>query len=172
MRRPGPTRTRLPSGWTVCADLTHSFCPACGKSTPPTAFGILACPGLMLSRRTRFRNALAAENAKPRRKAGKRLAAATVTASVTSLTPPLQLFQLEGPQRAASVASKPVLCSRLHISGRASIAAGGAAPSYIDHVVRPGYKRPRAHAVGRSEALHRLPCRLGTFRCQSMLISR
>ena len=105
-------------------------------------------PGACFRRRTRFRNALVVESAKGRRKGEKRLGSATSPVSVRSLTPPLQLFKLEGPQRAASVASKPVLYSRLHISGFASIAAGGEVPSYIDHVVRPGYKRPRAHAVG------------------------
>ena len=123
-------------------------------------------------RRKCLRNALAARSAKPRQKAGKRLGSATSSASVRSLTPPLQLFELEGPQPAASVTSKPENRSRLHVSGLASIAAGGAAPSDRDHVVRPGYKRPRVHAVGRSEALHRLPRRLGTFNYQSMLQSR
>ena len=51
----------------------------------------------------RFRNALAAGSAKPRRKAEKRLGSATVSVSVRSLTPPLQLFDLEGPQLPANV---------------------------------------------------------------------
>ena len=51
----------------------------------------------------RFRNALAAGSAKPRREAAKRLGSATFSASVRSLTPPLQLFELEGPQRPANV---------------------------------------------------------------------
>ena len=51
----------------------------------------------------RFRNALAAGSAKPRREAAKRLGPAISSASVTSLTPPLQLFDLEGPQRPANV---------------------------------------------------------------------
>ena len=120
-------------------------------------------------RRARLRNALAAESAKARRKAGKRLGAATFSVSVRSLTPPLQLFELEGPQRAAFVTSKPENRSRLHISGERCVPVGGEVPDCGDHVVRPGYKRPRAHAVARSEALHRLPRRLGTFRYQRML---
>ena len=128
--------------------------------------------GVCSRRRAHLRNALAAESAKARRKAGKRLGAATCCASVRSLTPPLQLFELEGPQRAAFVTSKPENRSRLHISRERLAPTGGEVPRCGDHVVRPGYKRPRAHAVGRSEALHRLPRRLGTFRYQSMLQSR
>ena len=129
----------------------------------------MACRGVCSRRRTRLRNALAARSAKPRRKAGKRLGAATFYVSVRSLTPPLQLFELEGPQRAAFVTSNPENRSRLHISGFAVIAAGGEVPSDRDHVVRPGYKRPHTHAAGRRKVLHRLARRFGTFVPQSML---
>eukprot|EP01045_Picozoa_sp_COSAG04_P004975 COSAG04_NODE_224_length_19624_cov_47.932855_10_plen_215_part_00 len=73
--------------------------------TPPCSLWKFACRGTCSRRRTLFRNALAARSAKPRRKAGKRLGAATSSVSVRSLTPPLQLFELEDPQRSAFVSS-------------------------------------------------------------------
>ena len=117
----------------------------------------------------RLRNALAAESAKARRKAGKRLGAATSCVSVRPLTPPLQLFELEGPQQATFMTSNQRNHSRLHISGERVIAAGSEAPGHWNHVVRTGYKRDHPTPGGRPETLFLLPTLGGTFLLQSIV---
>ena len=158
-----------PPARTVCAGLMHSFCPVTGKSPLRRPLAAAASRARCSQRRTRFRNALAAENAKPRRKAGKRLGAATSCVSVRSLTPPLQLFELEGPQRATFVTSNQRNRSRLHISGERVTAAGGKAPAHWNHVVRTGYKRDHPTPGGRPVTLFLLPTLDGTFLLQSIV---